>query len=44
MDGLTFADEAAAQCFDRTRLLPDRAGGQTFPSWEAARAWLRGQP
>ena len=41
IDGLCFADETAAQAFDRRRLMGDAQGWRTFRSWEDARAWLR---
>jgi len=44
LDGLIFADEAAAQRFERGRLVPDRQSWQTFASWTAAQAWLRESP
>jgi hypothetical protein len=44
LDGLVFADEAAAQRFERGRLVPDRQSWQTFASWTAAQAWLRESP
>jgi hypothetical protein len=41
IDGLTFADAAAARAFDRRRLAGGARGWRTFRSWDEARTWLR---